>query len=213
MRKGSKLTQEHKKKISLAHKGKKKNYDSWLKGVKGLQSWHNISGLKIRKKGCKIPKYLMEKLWIGRRKTKMPKGKNHYHWQGGKPKCKDCGKELTNYGVNYCMQCIGKYKSGKNNYNWLGGISREPYGFDFDNELKKLIRKRDNYKCQLCGAPQEEFIQPLPIHHIDYDKQNSDPKNLIVLCSSCHCKTNFNREYWIKYFQEKMEEKNVEKII
>ena len=39
------------------------------------------------------------------------------------------------------------------------------------------------------------------VHHIDYDKNNSNPNNLIVLCKGCHAKTNFNREYWGSYFK------------
>ena len=38
-------------------------------------------------------------------------------------------------------------------------------------------------------------------NHIDYDKRNNDPKNLITLCHSCHSKTNYNRNYWINYFK------------
>lgn len=41
----------------------------------------------------------------------------------------------------------------------------------------------------------------LAIHHIDYDKLNSDEKNLISLCFSCHNKTNVNREQWQLFFE------------
>jgi len=47
----------------------------------------------------------------------------------------------------------------------------------------------------------------LSVHHIDYNKQNCDDFNLITLCKSCHSKTGFNREYWIEYFNDIMEEK------
>lgn len=104
----------------------------------------------------------------------------------------------------------GQFTREKNNA-WKGGISRHPYGFDFNNELKNLIRKRDNYKCQVCGTPQEECIKKLPIHHIDYDKQNNNPKNLITLCISCNSKANYKREYWSKYFNKTMEVCNGEK--
>lgn len=36
--------------------------------------------------------------------------------------------------------------SGKGNGNWKGGISKLPYRFDFNKELKDLIRKRDPKK-------------------------------------------------------------------
>lgn len=37
-------------------------------------------------------------------------------------------------------------------------------------------------------------------NHIDYNKKNCNPKNLITLCRKCHSKTNSNRDYWINYF-------------
>lgn len=89
----------------------------------------------------------------------------------------------------------GQY-SGSKHPMWKGGISSEPYPFNFNKELKELIRKRDNYQCQLCGMPECENIKKLDIHHIDYDKKNLNPKNLISLCRNCHMKTNYNREYW-----------------
>ena len=60
--------------------------------------------------------------------------------------------------------------------------------FNFNNELKELIRKRDNYKCQICGIPQEECFKNLHVHHIDFNKSNCSPDNLITFCNSCHSK-------------------------
>ena len=91
---------------------------------------------------------------------------------------------------------------GENNPNWNNGSSFEPYGLDFNNELKEQIRKRDNYTCQKCGKTQDELDRKLDVHHIDYDKTNNRPENLISLCGSCHMKTNYNREDWIEYFEE-----------
>lgn len=90
--------------------------------------------------------------------------------------------------------------SGKKHFNWHGGNKRG-YPFDFSKELKAIIRQRDNQKCRLCGCPQEECFRKLDVHHIDYDKKNLDPKNLISLCNICHGKTYFNREYWKDFYQ------------
>ncbi len=90
----------------------------------------------------------------------------------------------------------------------MGGLSFEPYGFEFNEKLKALIRKRDNYICQLCGRHEGENTgkqKNHSVHHIDYDKYNNDPMNLISLCleNGCHSKTNFNREYWMGVFKKK----------
>ena len=89
-------------------------------------------------------------------------------------------------------------QSGEKHYNWQGGKSFEPYSVDWTNTLKRSIRERDFYTCQICKEPQGDIA--LAVHHIDYDKKNCNPINLIALCCSCHTKTNHNRDYWKKYF-------------
>ena len=101
---------------------------------------------------------------------------------------------------------ISESHKGEKSYNWKGGISRLPYTTDWTETLKKSIRERDKYICQLCGKTQIEEIEiierKLAIHHIDYDKKNNNPNNLITVCNSCHSKTNFEREKWIKFFNQ-----------
>ncbi|GAH15014.1 unnamed protein product, partial [marine sediment metagenome] len=87
-------------------------------------------------------------------------------------------------------------KIGDKNPSWRGGISFEPYPPEFNVVLKRKIRERDNYTCQLCGAEGKD------VHHIDYAKENCEPSNLITLCRSCHTKTEFNREEWLEHFRK-----------
>ena len=97
---------------------------------------------------------------------------------------------------------LSEAQRGEKGHNWRGGIS--PYPQDWTDDLKEAIRKRDNYICQLCGIHQNELRErnkKLDVHHIDYQKDNLNPKNLITLCRYCHCKTNFDRDYWTKYFE------------
>jgi hypothetical protein len=94
--------------------------------------------------------------------------------------------------------------SGENHHNWLGGD--KDYGAGWTDDLKESIRKRDDFTCQLCGLPQIEltgFYKKLHVHHIDYNKKNLNPDNLISLCNRCHMKTNFNRDYWTNFFNNK----------
>jgi len=68
----------------------------------------------------------------------------------------------------------GKQK-GKDNYNWKGGIAI----------YRKLI-KRDI--CILCGETNKHY---LCIHHIDEDRYNNEPSNLLIVCQSCHRKIHY----------------------
>lgn len=99
---------------------------------------------------------------------------------------------------------MGKQSSidqrGEKCHFWRGGISFEPYLPEFNTELKRFIRERDQFTCQLCGITEELVGQKLDVHHIDYDKTNNEVINLISLCKSCHSKTNFKRDDWMNLF-------------
>jgi len=72
---------------------------------------------------------------------------------------------------------------------------------EFNKKLKAQIKKRDEYRCQECFKHQSEIKQPLCVHHIDFNKKNNNPKNLITLCDSCHGQTQFDRKQWINYYE------------
>jgi hypothetical protein len=91
---------------------------------------------------------------------------------------------------------------GEKSWNWKGGLSFEPYSTDWTGTLKRAIRERDHYVCQLCGKLQSD--EAFSIHHIDYDKKNCSPDNLITLCRKCHIKTNADRGKWKLYFMSKV---------
>ena len=120
------------------------------------------------------------------------------------------GKDNLFYGKHHTKETKEKMRIthlGEKAPNWKGGISFEPYTSEFDRQLKELVRNRDSYKCQLCGMPECENIEKLSIHHIDYNKENCLPDNLITLCKICNTKVNFNRDYWEEHFKEKILEK------
>jgi hypothetical protein len=125
----------------------------------------------------------------------------------GGGRCRSCSKKGDRNYVNRHPEII----RGKNNPNWQNGIMREPYSFEFNNELKEKIRKRDNYACQQCGMTQKEHLitysKCLGIHHIDYNKKNCNKGNLISLCIPCNFRVNYNRDYWYAYFTYLMENK------
>jgi len=131
------------------------------------------------------------------------KGEKGNNWKGGNKtvKCIVCGKlfEVTpcrKDEAKYCStKCYSTAIRGPNSVRWLGGKSFEPYSPEFNSELKRLIKERDGHRCLWCGDDGED-LGYLQIHHIDYDKKNSAPDNLMTLCTPCHMKTNHNREFW-----------------
>lgn len=169
------------------------------------------------------------------------------HWKGGKPKCLDCGKQLSSYKSKRCNHCnkvgnknpmfnkagfknknhteqtkqlISLSVSGEKHPNWQGGIAYDERQKEFF--LKRdFIRQRDNYTCQnfSCNMTEEEHLivygLSLSVHHIDYNKKNNEDINLISLCNQCNARANYNRDYWQKLYQEKIQqiyEMNKEKI-
>lgn len=89
--------------------------------------------------------------------------------------------------------------------SWLGGKSFEPYTPEFNKVLKEEIRTRDKHTCQLCGWQQNG--RRLDVHHIDYNKEDVSPQNLITLCHLCNTKVNANRTYWQVYFKQLLAER------
>jgi len=91
---------------------------------------------------------------------------------------------------------------GADNSWYIDGRSGEehPYSDEWNNAIKEEVRERDNYRCYICSSPQSKEMTKLSVHHIDYNKKNCDPSNLITLCGRCHTQTNFNRPYWKRFF-------------
>jgi len=105
------------------------------------------------------------------------------------------GKKPWNYGKEFLQI------KGSNHWNWQGGLSFEAYPVEFNNKLKNTIRRRDGYTCQICNTiPKNEH---LAVHHIDYNKKNNLPNNLVSLCRKCHTATNFKRDEWQLFFKKR----------
>ncbi len=106
-----------------------------------------------------------------------------------------------------CMICASINRSGKNHHNWKGGISLEPYCDAWgDKKYKQDIKSRDGNTCQnpYCFCNDN---RPLHIHHIDYNKQNCHPRNLITVCGGCNSRANSDRDWHKNWYQTIMSNK------
>ena len=139
----------------------------------------------VAKKGIKLSKGHIEKISIGLKAF----GENH--WMKI-PENRERAKRH--------LALVRPDMSGSNSPQWKGGIAAEPYcDVWLDKEYKKDILRRDNCECQNpdCRGISDKLCG----HHIDYDKKNCSPSNVLTLCVSCNSRANANREHWIKFYQ------------
>ncbi len=168
VKKGEKLTREHRGKIG---QGNKKAYKEGRRKVIKPTHWR---GKKFNKKH----KENLSKAHTGKKKP----------WAGKHKPSQETKARMS----------IAKTK--EKHPNWKGGLTCELYTIDWTKTLRRSIRERDRYTCQLCKTLQSD--RAFDVHHIDYNKKNCNPDNLITLCRICHLKTNYNRKYWINYFNK-----------
>ncbi|MDP3014133.1 MAG: NUMOD3 domain-containing DNA-binding protein [Candidatus Subteraquimicrobiales bacterium] len=231
--KGKALSEEQKKKISNALKGRiphnkgkhiinagtfKKGQRPWNKGG-GAYSVETRKKMSASRMGKKLSKETRKKMSDNRKghptseetKVKISKStKGRIGHFTGKKHNKQTKEKLSKIGVerqktlwndqNY-RDHMSSVHSGEKSHNWKGGISFLPYCPKFNTQLKERIRDRDNRTCQLCGT--QENDKKLDVHHIHYDKQNCNP-DLIALCHDCNAKSNGNREYYERFFMNKL---------
>ena len=174
----------------------KKGQIAWNKGLKGYLKGRKITWADKIRQG----KLNSEKSRLASQKAGRAMGLGNI----GKKLSEDRKQKLREHNIK-----IGNkppIKRGSESHLWRGGISFLPYTLDWTETLRKSIRERDNYICQECGVHQDELKYKLHCHHIDYDKKNCNPDNLVSLCRSCHVKTNGDRDYWKNYFKEQHNE-------
>jgi len=178
----------------------------------------NLPGYRWVRSTYKIffcSKNCQNKHQIGRKHKNFshPKEKNPNYRGGFFKECEICKKLFwvlphRKSNAKFCSKkCQGITKKGELNWNWVNGKSLEIYPTEFNKNLKDKIRNRDNCQCQLCGVSQMEYTRKFAVHHIDYDKCNLEENNLTTVCNICHNKLNHNREFWKRYFQNKILER------
>lgn len=178
-RKGLKMTEEQKRKLSESCKWRKAR-NKWIARDEATKK-------KISEK-LKSISATNTRYWRKHTNEAKEKISNCHKW-----------KETWNKGKPFLAMETNPMRKW-----WL---SFQPYTTDRTKTLKRSIRERDHYACQMCWEQQTD--KAFPIHHINYQKHNCNPENLVTLCPSCHSKTNTNRDRRQKLFELKM---RIEKI-
>lgn len=229
-----KFTEEHKRKISEARKGK----IPWNKGIryKQIEGKNNpAKKLEVRKK---ISKKLKDRtITWGDKISEAKKGIKYSEKRKKEISDRVKGKGNSFFCKKHTIQtklkisesrkgkCIGDSNPSKRpevvqkiretmisrKINWQGGLSFEPYPFTWTKELRENIRKQYKNKCFKCNQPETIIdkrngrIKKLSVHHINYIKEDTNSKNLIPLCAKCHAQVNKKRDYWCAFFYHKLE--------
>lgn len=208
--KGKKRTLESRKKQSESNKGRtspNKGKETWNKGKKNIYTEKTLQKMRDSAKlRFLIPE---NNPMFGKKQTEETRQKIS---ESNKGKSKNKGIKNPFYGKNHTEEIrniISEKLKGEKNPSWVGGISFEIYPQEFNKELKQFILERDNYACQCPNC--KHLSERLEVHHIDYDKKNNNPENLIILCGSCHGKTKAakNRLFWINFYQNIIMEKYI----
>ncbi len=181
------LSDKHRAKIGNAHRGMKRTETTRRNISMGLR---DLSPSAKQRRSENISKGLTGKTFSEARKQRQSVARKGQH-----------RSPRTEFEKGMIPWNKGKTFPPETHSNWQGGKSFEPYPTKWTKMLKESIRERDGQVCQICGNPEPIPGRKLCVHHIDYDKANLDPDNLISLCAKHHSETNYNRKKWKEYFR------------
>jgi len=93
-------------------------------------------------------------------------------WQPKIAICKRCKRKINIHAKDLCAGC----------YNYIFHLDKNrAYNHRKQNNINLKTFRKITEKCVIC-----DFKKIVDIHHIDANKQNNSPKNLIGLCPNHH---------------------------
>ena len=132
-------------------------------------------------------------------------GVKHHQWKGGKPKCLDCGKQLSNYNNKYCVE-HGRV-IGVRNGKWIADrmLLKDDHrdrGGQLHRDWSKRVKNRDGWKCKISNHDCEGKVVA---HHIlgwsSYPELRYELNNGITLCHAHHPRKRAEEKLMIPVFQ------------
>ena len=93
-------------------------------------------------------------------------------WQPKIQTCKRCKRKINIHAKGLCAGC----------YNYIFHLDKnKAYNQRKQNNVDLKTYRKTTQECVVCG-----FDKIVDIHHIDANKTNNSPKNLIGLCPNHH---------------------------
>lgn len=141
----------------------------------------------------------MKKPWASEMNRKRTGKNNPFHGKKHKEETKQKQRKAKLGKKRPDVSEMNRKRTGPKNHNWIPDREQRfaPYTAKFyDKDYRQFIFETNNNGNEICPICLKKEISEL--HHINYNKQNDNKKNLIFLCISCHRRTNHNRDYWYK---------------
>ena len=177
------------------------NYSELIKMCYSLSDFCRIIDIPTNGSGIKIAKSIIDENNLSTE-----------HFDGGsskkikyeriKKKCPVCEKIFeTKKGSRRekttCSRSCSNtsFRSGKNNGNWKDISEYDSRSKTFILKYRKICFENHKHECVVCG---ENKI--LDVHHLDQNKFNNSPENLVPLCPTHH-------QYWHSRYKQEIEEK------
>lgn len=137
----------------------------------GFKTGGSAIGYKYQKMTCKHCGKLIGSNCIKIHEDNCWLAPHRYH------ECKACGKPVKSDGETCSYGCSNTFfRSGRNNPNW-----KEPEHRSLSVRHRGICFKSHERKCIICG-----YDRVIDVHHIDGDKKNNSPNNLVPLCRNHH---------------------------
>jgi hypothetical protein len=183
------LSDETRRKMSEAHKGKKPPC-SFL-GLKHTDEWKKK--MSERLKGRVFSEETRKKMSIAMQ------GKSHPHTEEEKRKIGDAHRgrpKSEEHKEKISTTLTNAKRIGEKSNNWKGGITPETRRerCRFRKRFRLKVLKRDNHACVLCGK-QEQFMH---VDHIllwsEHPELRFDMNNCRTLCESCHYQETYGKK-------------------